>query len=273
MASPGRSRDQKRVVWSLEAVTRRWPSGWKAIDQTLESWAWDRVARGEEVVCAKEGSGAARSQCMTAPSEPPETRRGWTGCHVTATGPHRKYAFGGILAVSTHSRLPSCGLLRHGTLSWRGYQIRGRSDLERRWQPCCHSVTMPGPGQCFCAGDFKPVSTKYPKVDVGTYSVESTVPVRGSQNLMRLSLLPDTSSPFVGCHSTHLTSQPWPIDINERNIKSEMSASLTSQGAFHATLLESPDTNGRVVTGCCESTVVRAKTKPPDSFSMAIPSS
>lgn len=44
-----------------------------------------------------------------------------------------------------------------------------------------------------------------------TCSVESTVPVRGSQNLIWLSLLPDTSRPLVGCHSTHLTSQPCPI--------------------------------------------------------------
>lgn len=33
---------------------------------------------------AKVGSGVARSQCRMAPSEPPETRRGCTGCHVTA---------------------------------------------------------------------------------------------------------------------------------------------------------------------------------------------
>ena len=43
-----------------------------------------------------------------------------------------------------------------------------------------------------------------------THRVDRTVPVRGSQNLIMLSLLPETSNPFVGCHSTHLTSQPWP---------------------------------------------------------------
>jgi len=43
-----------------------------------------------------------------------------------------------------------------------------------------------------------------------TNNVDNTVPVRGSQNLIWLSLLPDTSKPFVGCHSTHLTSQPCP---------------------------------------------------------------
>jgi hypothetical protein len=84
VASPGRSRDQKRVVWSLEALARRWPRGWKARDQTFESCAWESVARGRAVGCAKVGSGVARSQWRIAPSEPPETRIGWTGCQVTA---------------------------------------------------------------------------------------------------------------------------------------------------------------------------------------------
>jgi hypothetical protein len=110
--SPGRSRAQKRVVWSLEAETRRWPSGWKVRAQTFESWAWERVARGgiwgagavstpgvvEEgevevwevegvEVVAEElvpGVGEERSQWRMAPSEPPETRMGWTGCHANA---------------------------------------------------------------------------------------------------------------------------------------------------------------------------------------------
>ena len=45
-ASPGRSRAQKRVVWSFEAETRRCPSGWKVRAQTFESCAWESVARG-----------------------------------------------------------------------------------------------------------------------------------------------------------------------------------------------------------------------------------
>ena len=32
-----------------------------------------------------EGGGAWTSQKRRAPSEPPETRIGWTGCHATAT--------------------------------------------------------------------------------------------------------------------------------------------------------------------------------------------
>ena len=45
---------------------------------------------------------------------------------------------------------------------------------------------------------------------IPTHKVDSTVPVRGSQNLIILSLLPETSRPFVLCHSTHFTSQPCP---------------------------------------------------------------
>lgn len=55
-ASPGRSRHQKRVVWSLEALTSRWPSGWKASAQTLESCACESVARGPEAVRDEGGS-------------------------------------------------------------------------------------------------------------------------------------------------------------------------------------------------------------------------
>jgi hypothetical protein len=120
-ASPGRSRAQKRVVWSLEAETRRWPRGWNVSAQTFESCAWESVARGgtwgagaenaagpvvllvllvvlvllwvcERVVVGPEGKfgmgvpavGEERSQWRMAPSEPPETRIGWTGCHASA---------------------------------------------------------------------------------------------------------------------------------------------------------------------------------------------
>ena len=62
--------------------------GWKVSDQTLESWAWERVARGPGWVEAGwEGRGSEeeeRSQCRMDPSEPPETRTGCRGCHVTA---------------------------------------------------------------------------------------------------------------------------------------------------------------------------------------------
>jgi hypothetical protein len=102
-ASPGRSRAQKRVVWSFEAETRRCPSGWNVRAQTFESCAWESVARGgicgagaesvavlgdaacddgEVEVVAVEvgvgvpGAGEERSQWRIAPSEPPETRIG-----------------------------------------------------------------------------------------------------------------------------------------------------------------------------------------------------
>lgn len=52
--------------------------------QTLESCAWESVARGTRAGWSGVGSGPARSQWRMAPSEPPETRIGWTGCQVTA---------------------------------------------------------------------------------------------------------------------------------------------------------------------------------------------
>lgn len=53
------------------------------------------------------------------------------------------------------------------------------------------------------------------------WSVVSPVPVRGSQNLMRLSLLPDTSRPMVGCHSTHLTSHPCPVRMRSSRLSAK----------------------------------------------------
>jgi hypothetical protein len=127
--SPGRSRAQKRVVWSLEAETRRWPSGWKVRAQTFESCAWERVARGgiwgagtvrpsvvgevdaevwegEGVGVVTEGLGVGvqavgeeRSQWRMAPSEPPETRIGWTGCHANAICENRKREVSGYESI------------------------------------------------------------------------------------------------------------------------------------------------------------------------------
>ena len=54
-----------------------------------------------------------------------------------------------------------------------------------------------------------------------TYSVVSAVPVRGSQNFMRLSLLLDTSKPMVGCHSTHLTSHPCPVRMRSSRLSAK----------------------------------------------------
>lgn len=47
-------------------------------------------------------------------------------------------------------------------------------------------------------------------LDNYTYRVARLWPVFGSQNLIGcwLSLLPETTNPFVGCQSTHLTSAP-----------------------------------------------------------------
>ena len=54
-----------------------------------------------------------------------------------------------------------------------------------------------------------------------TDSVVSAVPVRGSQNLIRLSLLPDTSRPIVGCYWTHLTSHPWPVRMRSSRLSAK----------------------------------------------------
>lgn len=54
-----------------------------------------------------------------------------------------------------------------------------------------------------------------------THSVERSLPVRGSQNLTSISLEPETIRPFVGCQSTHLTSQPWPVDDQLMSIPAE----------------------------------------------------
>lgn len=60
-----------------------------------------------------------------------------------------------------------------------------------------------------------------------TYSVARLWPVFGSQNLMGcwLSLLPDTTNPFVGCQSTHFTSAPWPVE-KIKNVHFEISQTL-----------------------------------------------
>ena len=46
-ASAGRSRAQKRVMWSFDADASTWTSGWNVSAQTFESCAWESVARGE----------------------------------------------------------------------------------------------------------------------------------------------------------------------------------------------------------------------------------
>lgn len=57
-------------------------------------------------------------------------------------------------------------------------------------------------------------------------------PVFGSQNLMGcwLSLLPETTNPFVGCQSTHFTSAPWPVK-ETKIVHSEISQTEKLQGA------------------------------------------
>lgn len=55
----------------------------------------------------------------------------------------------------------------------------------------------------------------------GTDSVAKHFPMRGSQNLTRLSLPPEQINPLVGCHLTHLTSHPCPAKKNGCDINGE----------------------------------------------------
>ena len=75
-----------------------------------------------------------------------------------------------------------------------------------------------------------------------TYSVvtASTIPVLGSQNLIRLSLLPNTRKPLVSCHSM---------------------PSVIGQNTFFPTLRERPDAHGGVVTGTGRGLVVWRETE------------
>ena len=48
------------------------------------------MARGGETAEVKEfSSGVDKSQCKIAPSDPPDTSNGWTGCQATAAKQHK----------------------------------------------------------------------------------------------------------------------------------------------------------------------------------------
>ena len=56
----------------------------------------------------------------------------------------------------------------------------------------------------------KTISEPFPNYFRATHSVLRSLPERGSQNFTSISLLPLTTSPLVGCQSTHRTSHPCP---------------------------------------------------------------
>ena len=76
-----------------------------------------------------------------------------------------------------------------------------------------------------------------------THRVEIQFPVLGSQNFIILSLLPETNNPFVGCHSTHLTSHPCPLDksVNQECV---LSPPTTCQYTFFPLLFKGPYSHG-----------------------------
>ena len=158
-------------------MEREWLQQLKDKDMSyLESCAWESVARGgicgagvvgpgvvgegvweeEEVVVGAvvvgnggagvPGVGEERSQWRMAPSEPPETRMGWTGCHANAV-------YGICQAIralcsndGTYSKLLFCDRAGRLILSLIGYRIHGLSGHAKRSQANSHAEPMRGPG-------------------------------------------------------------------------------------------------------------------------------
>ena len=58
------------------------------------AWVWEAVG-GKGGKAGVPAVGEDRSQWRMAPSEPPETRMGWTGCHASAIADYYYY-FGGL---------------------------------------------------------------------------------------------------------------------------------------------------------------------------------
>lgn len=136
------------------------------MDQTFESCACESVARG--VTCGviapagvpltgaltagasigRASAAAERSQCRTAPSEPPETRIGWIGCQVTAIDASQHALV--YTDNATYSRLPSCDREGLGIPSSSGYRRPGRSGLVKHWQRGSHRETKRELELCFC---------------------------------------------------------------------------------------------------------------------------
>lgn len=103
-----------------------------------------------------------------------------------------------------------------------------------------------------------------------TYRVDSTVPVRGSQNLIMLSLLPETSRPFVLCHSTHLTSHPCP----KRHFRTHICKKrgfLTSEHPLFPALLKRPYPDSRIIARSSKSAIIWTEAQPTDGFTVALP--
>lgn len=142
------------------------------------------------------GAGESMFQCNSDPSEPPDTRTSeCIGCHWTEQTSRawpRRSCSSRICRMSKilmdESREAEATMLPFG-------------DQLSAWTVFLWSCLDT------CDGSVKPILRSGSR----PYSVRKSVPVLGSQNLIKLFLLPDTSRLLVGCHFTHLTSYPCPV--------------------------------------------------------------
>jgi len=170
-----------------------------------------------------------------APSDPPDTRRGWNGCQATAKGRSRvryKARNGSINIQQTSFLCP---------FNTRNSFIALMSNTRTVWSLDALATIFPFGDQdkacivflCWCLR-YRSIGAKLS--EGRTYRVDRHVPVRGSQNFIMLSLLPETKRPFVGCHSTHFTSHPWPEEEGSGEIAAVIGIthlSAFSQLGFH----------------------------------------
>jgi len=170
-----------------------------------------------------------------------------------------------LLCIGCHSRqLTSfvCPFIGSSSRNVRMSNIRispSPPAVATRW-PCGFQFTALTTALCECL----------PSVlcEVGTYSVLMSLPDLGSQNLTNMSLLPETTSPFVGCQSTHLTSHPWP---GVRRFLWVYDA-LTAQNLLLPCLSIAPDLDQTIVTPRHEFLIVRTPCGAVTRFAMTLKS-
>lgn len=113
-----------------------------------------------------------------------------------------------------------------------------------------------------------------------TYSVVKTLLVLGSQNLMRLSFDPETSSPLVGCHFTHFTSHPWPAraerGFSTKNLTQRSGAGReckekpTRQRLLLPHHLEIPNLDGAIITPRGKAIIIRGPSNISHALSVSL---
>lgn len=101
-----------------------------------------------------------------------------------------------------------------------------------------------------------------------TDNVLISLPDLGSQNLTSMSLLPETTNPFCGCQSTHLTSQPCPF--RQPWPQTPRTPTLTRQHAFLLGFSITPDFDQTVIPARDEFFVVRTPSSAMTCLSMPL---